>query len=188
MRAVLADADGAGMRTPHLLAGSCASADPEAAFRHAELAIWDELVHSLARYPRPWRSAEEGAMVLGEEVAELWDDVRGNRIGCARAEAAQVGAMAVRFLVEVCEPGGAIRQRCRDALAEQGRRRSEVGPRGRALASSHEGFGFLKREFDALWCAVCNGESARSAAQRVAAGAVRFIAEIGTAPPGRSVR
>lgn len=184
MRAVPAGASGAGMRTPHLLAGSCASADPEALFRYAALAIWDELVDSLARYPRPWGSAEEGAMILAEEVDELWDDVRGNRIGCARAEAAQVGAMAIRFLVEVSEPGGVIRQRCRDALAEQARRRGEVGPQ-RRLLSTHEGFGFLKREYDALWCAVSSGDPARSAAQRVAAMAVRFIAEIGTPPAGR---
>lgn len=170
------------MRTPHLLAGACISGDPNAPYRHAELAIWDELARSLVEYPHMWRSPEEGAMVLGEEVDELWDEVRGNHVGRARAEAAQVGAMAVRFIADICEAGGVARERCRIAAAEQHEMRPMVGPQDRLLSSSHEAFGFLKREYDALWSAICAGGDARAAAGRVAVMAVRFIAEITHSP------
>lgn len=166
------------MRTPHLLVGTCTSGDPEAPYRHAELAIWDELRRSLADYPRVWRSVEEGAMVLGEEMDELWDDVRGNRIGRARAEAVQVGAMAVRFIADLYEPAGPACDRFRSAVAEQQAVRAAVGPAGRVVWSSHEAFGFLKREYNALWSAICFDDAARPAAARVAAMAVRFVAEI----------
>ncbi|ORX13067.1 hypothetical protein [Mycobacterium xenopi] len=166
------------MRTPHLLAGACTTGDPEAAYRHAELAIRDELSRSSAEYPQLWRSLEEGAMILGEEIDELWAEVRHNRIGRARAEAAQVGAMAIRFIADLYEPRGSARERCRAALAEQHTVRAAVGPKGRAVSSSHEAFGFLKREYDALWSAIRFDEPARPAAARVAAMAVRFIAEI----------
>jgi len=116
-------------------------------------------------------------MVLGEEVDELWDEVRGNHLGRARAEATQVGAMAVRFIADLCEPAGSPLQRCRAAAAARPAH-EVVGPAHRTLASSHEGFGFLKREYDALWAVVVSGDSARTAAGRVAAMAVRFIAEI----------
>lgn len=170
------------MRTPHLLASACTASDPEARYHQAELAIWDELTGSLAEYPRIWRSPEEGAMVLAEEVDELWDEIRGNHIGRARAEASQVGAMALRFIADLYEPdgpGGAV-ERCRAAAAEQHDAMALVGPRGRQCASSHEAFGYLKREFDALWSAIRFDEPARPIAARVAAMAVRFIAEITT--------
>ncbi|MBS4730554.1 hypothetical protein MSM1_20265 [Mycobacterium sp. SM1] len=173
------------MRTPHLLAGAYTTGDPEAGYRHAELAVRDELSRALAEYPQLWRSLEEGAMVLGEEVDELWDEVRHDRIGCARVEAAQVGAMAIRFIADLYEPRGSARERCRAAIAEQQAVRSAVGPAGRALSSAHEAFGFVKREYDALWSAIRFDEPARPAAARVAAMAVRFIAEI-TRTPARS--
>ena len=50
------------------------------------------------------------------------------------------------------------------------------------MASSHEAFGFLKLEFDALWSAIRFDEPARPVAARVAAMAVRFIAETASAP------
>lgn len=172
------------MRTPHLLASACTASDPEARYHQAELAIWEELVGSLDQFPRIWRSPEEGAMVLAEEIDELWAEIRGNHIGRARAEAAQVGAMAVRFIADLYEldgPGGA-RQRCRVAADEQHAAVTVVGPRSRPFASSHEAYGFLKREFDALWSAIRFEEPARPVAARVAALAVRFIAEITAAP------
>jgi hypothetical protein len=170
------------MRTPHLLVGACAAGDSESRYRRAALAVWDELIRALGEYPDMWRSLEEGAMVLAEEVDELWEEVRRNRIGCARAEAAQVGAMAVRFIADLYEPAGPARERCRAGVAEQQGVRAAVGPTGRAFSSSHEGFGFLKREYDALWSAVRFDEPARPVAARVAAIAVRFIAEVASAP------
>lgn len=105
--------------------------------------------------------------------------------GRARAEATQAGAMALRFIADVCEFAGSAQQRCRAAAAQQRAARAGVGPR-RVVASPHEGFGFLKREFDALWAAVLAGADARAAAGRVAAMAVRFIAEINSATAGEA--
>ncbi|OBK11279.1 hypothetical protein A9W96_11035 [Mycobacterium sp. 1245852.3] len=152
-------------------------AAPAGPYQCAELAIWAELTRSLTAYPRIWGSVEEGAMLLGEEVDELWEDVRANRIDHARLEATQVGAMAVRFIADLYNPVGPAGDRCRAAMAEQRAVRAAVGPR-RALSSSHEGFGFLRREYDALWSAIRFEDPARPASARVAGMAVRFIAEI----------
>lgn len=159
-------------------ATACRAVDPEAPIRYAELDIRSELARSFTEYPQLWQSAEEGAMVLREEIDELWDEVRGNRVGLARLEAVQVAAMATRFVADLCERSGSAKSRCQTAMAEVRAVRPYVGPVGRTLASSHEGFGFLEREFDALWAAVTAGADARAAAGRVAAAAVRFIAEI----------
>jgi hypothetical protein len=48
----------------------------------------------------PFASPHEAYAVLKEEVDELWDDIKANRIEEARLEAIQVAAMALRFLVE----------------------------------------------------------------------------------------
>ena len=54
-----------------------------------------------------FHSAHEGFAVLLEEVDELWDAVRlqegdPERADSLRLEAIQVGAMALRFVVDVC--------------------------------------------------------------------------------------
>ena len=166
------------MKTPHLVAVSSAAADRDDSYRHAELAIWDEFQCSLAQFPRRWVSPVEGAMVLGEEVDEVWDEVRGNRIGLVRAEAAQAGAMGLRFVVDLCGPAGDSLALARRAAREAQQVRPFVGPADRTLASSHEGAGFLKLEFRALWSAVCDGKPTREGAVRVVAAATRLIAEI----------
>lgn len=55
----------------------------------------------------PQRSAHEGWAVLYEEVDELWDEVKmnGNKRSKARmrAEAIQIAAMAMRFIIDVCD-------------------------------------------------------------------------------------
>lgn len=57
----------------------------------------------------PMASSWEGYAVLLEELDELWDEVKAGKgpEGTARqlAEAVQVAAMAVRYLLDVCEVG-----------------------------------------------------------------------------------
>ena len=119
-------------------------------------------------------------MLLGEEVDELWDEIRGNRIGRARAEAMQVAAMGIRFVADLCSTSaGEPIQRCREAAARARLLRVTLEPQ-RPLASSHEAFGFLKREYDTLWLAVNCGGDPRPGAERITATAIRLIAEIHT--------
>lgn len=65
--------------------------------------IVDEYLRARRKFPG-MNSAHEGYGVLKEEVDELWEDVKGNRIVAAKAEAVQVGAMALAFILEVPEP------------------------------------------------------------------------------------
>lgn len=52
-----------------------------------------------------FNSCHEGYAVLAEELDELWDEVKANRGATHRgvSEAVQVAAMALRFLVDLCE-------------------------------------------------------------------------------------
>lgn len=67
-----------------------------------------EVMRASAKYP-PFNSAHEGYAVLLEEVEELWDEVKKSPAKrspeAMRTEAIQVAAMAVRFLIDVCEEG-----------------------------------------------------------------------------------
>ena len=49
----------------------------------------------------PFNSSHEGYAVIYEELDELWDAVKSNDIGHAIDEAVQVGAMALRFIVDM---------------------------------------------------------------------------------------
>ena len=56
----------------------------------------------------PMNSAHEGYAILREEVDELWDEVKchpatSGRTRRMRAEAIQVAAMAIRFVLDVCD-------------------------------------------------------------------------------------
>ena len=67
----------------------------------SEFAI--ELTNARKKFPT-FNSAHEGYSVLLEEVDELWDEVkqRNQSIEIMRKEAVQIGAMALAFIVEVC--------------------------------------------------------------------------------------
>ncbi len=54
-----------------------------------------------ARKFGPFASGHEGYAVIREELDELWDDVRADRLGSAVKEAQQVAAMAVRFMLDL---------------------------------------------------------------------------------------
>jgi glycyl-tRNA synthetase beta subunit len=66
--------------------------------------VSEELDRALA-WPA-FNSAHEGYAVLAEEVDELWEHVKVNQkrrdIVAMRKEAIQVAAMAIRFVLDVC--------------------------------------------------------------------------------------
>lgn len=66
--------------------------------------VFDE--YQRAQHWPSFNSAHEGYGVLLEEVDELWDHVKVRQplrdLEAMKKEAVQVAAMAVRFLVDVC--------------------------------------------------------------------------------------
>lgn len=67
--------------------------------------IAEEVERATSKFA-PFNSSHEGFAVLMEEVDELWDEVKSNCDPAKmRTEAIQVGAMAVRFLLDVCKEG-----------------------------------------------------------------------------------
>jgi hypothetical protein len=65
-------------------------------------AILAEYERAAAKFPA-FHSTHEGYGVLLEEVDELWDAVKANWDGDGLAlEAIQVGAMALRFVLDCC--------------------------------------------------------------------------------------
>lgn len=65
-----------------------------------------ESTQAMEDYPA-FHSAHEGYAVILEELDELWDEVRQPKIHRSnkqmRSEAIQVAAMALRFVVDICE-------------------------------------------------------------------------------------
>lgn len=72
--------------------------------------IWGELLYELqsarSKYPS-FNSAHEGYATILEELDELWDEIKKKpnkrNIMKMRKEALQVGAMAVRFICDICD-------------------------------------------------------------------------------------
>ncbi|MFQ5949669.1 MAG: hypothetical protein ACE5J1_03160 [Nitrospiria bacterium] len=77
----------------------------EVEYRRAVKLIIEEFVNAAAEYP-PFNSSHEGFAILNEEVDELWDEVKKKKKfrsnDYMKKEAIQVGAMAIRFIVDVC--------------------------------------------------------------------------------------
>ena len=65
--------------------------------------IADEYRSAASKFP-PFRSPHEGYAILLEEVDELWDEVRRKGVTRAelKAEALQVAAMGLRFMIDCC--------------------------------------------------------------------------------------
>ena len=61
--------------------------------------IVEEFTRASNRYA-PFNSPHEGYAVILEELDEMWTDIKRN--GNPTAEAVHVGAMALRFLVDLC--------------------------------------------------------------------------------------
>ena len=70
------------------------------------LEVLAELCRARGKFPA-FHSAHEGIGVLFEEVCELWDEVREKNADAdkMRGEAIQVAAMAMRFVLDVCDAG-----------------------------------------------------------------------------------
>lgn len=162
---------------PRIAGGPLVDATPAEV---AMASIWGELLRAGVEYPRPWASPEEGAMLLREEIDELWDEVRGNTVTAARAEAVQVGAMGLRFVCDLASTSP-IR-----AWMTAWSHYDTVGP-ARLLSTTHEAFGFLQREYDALWAAPAAAE-APMRATGVTVMAARLIAEVLTPPAPKVAR
>jgi len=66
--------------------------------------IEHEMRRAIAKYG-PFTSSHEGYAVLLEEVDELWDEIKNNKLEGTESrqfmEATQVGAMAGKFLVSL---------------------------------------------------------------------------------------
>jgi hypothetical protein len=73
---------------------------------HVTKAIFDvlsECARASAKFPA-FSSRHEAAAVLLEEVDEFWDAIKKNDHSGAVAEAVQVAAMALRYLIELRGP------------------------------------------------------------------------------------
>jgi hypothetical protein len=73
-------------------------------------AVTTDVLHEVLRAKSkflPFNSAHEGYAVLLEEIDELWDEVKKNQRvrdkATMRKEAIQCAAMAVRFVLDVCD-------------------------------------------------------------------------------------
>ena len=66
--------------------------------------IGSEYLRAVKKH-QPMVNAHEGWAVLLEEVDELWDEVKKQKRDPEklRKEAVQVGAMALRFILDICE-------------------------------------------------------------------------------------
>jgi hypothetical protein len=64
--------------------------------------VLPELRHAQRRFPA-FHSGHEGYAVIAEELDELWEDVKRNEGDGAGVEAVQVAAMALRYLVDLCD-------------------------------------------------------------------------------------
>lgn len=72
-----------------------------------------EVISAMTRFA-PFNSAHEGYAVILEELDEMWDDIKANRLLESTAEAVQVAAMAVRYLVDI---GAKVTPPARDGAA-----------------------------------------------------------------------
>lgn len=60
-----------------------------------------EYMRAKLKFPKNLNSRHEGYGVLKEEVDELWDDIKNDNIEPGYKEAIQVGAMALRYVLEL---------------------------------------------------------------------------------------
>ena len=76
---------------------------PDDAYGAALEAVHDEILKCKRKYIESFNSTHEGYAVLKEEVDEMWDDIKKNRVRESVCEAIQVAAMAIRYIAEIGE-------------------------------------------------------------------------------------
>ena len=69
----------------------------------AQRLIWNEMVEATGKFAA-FNSVHEGYAVILEELDELWDSIKSKESSNKEVEeeAIQVGAMALRFLIDCC--------------------------------------------------------------------------------------
>ena len=76
-------------------------------YGHVLRAVDAEISRAAQSYPS-FHSQHEGYAVLKEESDELWDRIKASKglksDGVTAVEAVQVAAMAVRFVLDLCDP------------------------------------------------------------------------------------
>ena len=75
-------------------------------FNEALIEVKEELLWATKNH-KPFHSAHEGYAVIKEELDELWEAIRklksfDDQNEAMKKEAIQVGAMALRFLIDLC--------------------------------------------------------------------------------------
>ena len=78
--------------------------DNELKYERAAIEAAEEVKRARNKFPA-FRSGHEGFGVIKEEFDELWDEIKmkfPDKIKM-RAEAMQVAAMAIAFMVDICE-------------------------------------------------------------------------------------
>ena len=60
-----------------------------------------EYFHAISKHGRVFNSPHEGYAVIKEEVDEAWDAIKADQVNDSCYEMAQVGAMAMRYLVDI---------------------------------------------------------------------------------------
>ncbi|KRQ20589.1 MULTISPECIES: hypothetical protein [Mycobacteroides] len=166
------------MRIPAAMVSLCRDSMLHKAHTRAGELIFEELRTSRRNFPKLLDSRAEAVSVLEEEIDELRDAVRANIIEHARAEAVQVGAMALRLIID-----GEGRQpsEARDRLAVQSAvaRAANSDPLN-PLVSAHEGKGYLRGRHEQLLAGLVadNDGQVIKAANALAVLALRFVAEV----------
>jgi NTP pyrophosphatase (non-canonical NTP hydrolase) len=157
----------------------------ETLHRRAGEVILAELRRARTLFPDRFHSVAEAVSVLEEELDELTDAVRADMTEHARAEAAQVAAMALRLIVDLEQQE---LSEARDRLAVQATvsKAAHLQHPPEPLVSTHEGRGFIRGWHERLCVALVAetfepDEQMRrtvTAAYGIAVQALRFVAEV----------
>jgi hypothetical protein len=67
--------------------------------------VINEYQRAITKHKKPFNSPHEGFAILEEERDELWDEVKAqhHNISAMRDECIQIAAVAIRFIVDVCD-------------------------------------------------------------------------------------